>query len=78
MYEKGERSTVINKVRIWKASNNNVEEILELTKKWKNYTQVTYEGLLLEDEKVEDMSIANEDILIVELQKDNEWVFQQK
>jgi len=33
---------------------------------------------LLEDEKVEDMEIANEDILVVELPKDEQWVFQNK
>jgi hypothetical protein len=38
---------ILKKVRIWKASNNNVEEILELTTKWKNYTQVNFDGLLL-------------------------------
>lgn len=75
LYERGEKSIVVSKVRIWKASNNNVEEILELTKKWKNFTQVTFDGLLLDDEKVEDMQISNEDILIVELPKDKDWVF---
>jgi len=32
--------------------------------------------LLLEDSKVEDMTIANDDILIVELPKENDWVFE--
>lgn len=55
-----------------------MEEILELTKKWKDFNQVTFDGLLLEDEKIEDMSISNEDILIAELQKDDKWVLQLK
>jgi len=67
----------LNKVRIWKASSNNVEEILALDKKWKNFTQVQYDGLLLEDEKVDDMKIATDDILVVELPKGtDEWILQ--
>jgi len=31
---------------------------------------------LLEDTTVDDMAIANDDILIVELPKDDDWVFQ--
>ena len=47
LYANGNKSEILKKVRIWKASNNNVEEILELTSKWKNYTQVNFDGLLL-------------------------------
>jgi hypothetical protein len=54
-----------------------VEEILALDKKWKNFTQVQYDGLLLEDEKVDDMKIATDDILVVELPKGtDEWILQ--
>ncbi len=54
-----------------------MEEILALDKKWKNFTQVQYDGLLLEDEKVDDMKIATDDILVVELPKGtDEWILQ--
>lgn len=60
---------------MWKASTNNVDEILELSKKWTNYTSVSFDGLMLTDEKVDDMGISNEDILVAELPKDDDWVF---
>jgi len=37
---------------------------------------VKFDGVLLEDTTVDDMAIANDDILIVELPKDDDWVFQ--
>lgn len=66
---------LIPKLRIWKSGSNNVDEITELEKKYRNFTTVKCDGLLLEDEKVEDMNIASDDILIVELPKEGEWVF---
>lgn len=66
---------VFQKLRIWKSGSNNVDEITELEKKYRNFTTVKCDGLLLEDEKVEDMNIASDDILIVELPKEGEWVF---
>ena len=67
MYQNGNKSTILQKVRLWKSTSNNVEEIQQLDKKYQNYTKIKFDGLLLEDTTVDDMAIANDDILIVEL-----------
>ena len=67
MYQNGNKSTILQKVRLWKSTSNNVEEIQQLDKKYQNYTKIKFDGLLLEDTTVDNMAIANDDILIVEL-----------
>jgi len=39
----------LKKVRIWKASSNNIKEILALDEKLKSLTKVPYDGLLLDN-----------------------------
>jgi hypothetical protein len=47
--------------------NNNVDDILALEKRQKNYTTVEIDALLIEDKIVDDMAVAAEDIIVVEL-----------
>lgn len=66
----------MKKVKIWKHKTNNLEDIKELEKKHKNFTSAKIDAFALENEKVEDMEIEPDDILIVELQNSKgDWVF---
>jgi len=67
---------MISKVRLWKSASNSVEEILKIESRWRNYTKIKFDGILLEDTTVDDMAIANDDIIIVELPKEDDWVFE--
>jgi len=76
LYQNGNKSDTVKKVKIWKHKTNNLEEIKELEKKHKNFTSVKIDAFALENEKVEDMQIEPDDILIVELQNaKGDWVF---
>lgn len=73
---------MVSNLRLWKSNNNNMEEIEGLTKKHKNYSQVKVDAVCLnpkvEDKAlvIEDLDIAEEDILIIELPKGKDiWVF---
>jgi hypothetical protein len=68
---------MVGKLRIWKSLTNNIEEIIELDKKVKNYTAVKIDALPLnitEESKgqlIEDADIADDDILIIEKEGPN-------
>jgi hypothetical protein len=67
LYALGNKILTYQKVKLWKYLNNNVDDILALEKRQKNYTTVEIDALLIEDEIVDDMAIASEDIVVVEL-----------
>jgi len=67
LYALGNKILTYQKVKLWKYLNNNVDDILALEKRQKNYTTVEIDALLIEDEIVDDMAIAAEDIVVVEL-----------
>lgn len=68
-----ERSICVSKVRVWKSSTNNIDEIVEYDSKWKNYTHSKIDAELFSKmtETVENLNIADDDVLIVELPKDD-------
>jgi len=76
LYKNGKKEIMISKVRLWKSASNSVEEILKIESRWRNYTKIKFDGILLEDTTVDDMAIANDDIIIVELPKEDDWVFE--
>ena len=77
LYSLQERSVMVSLMRIWKSSTNDFEEIQGWEKKYKNYTQAKIEANCIlssdEDKKkvIEDLDLAEEDILIIELPKIN-------
>ena len=81
-YSAGNKQVTYQKCRLWKHDNNNMDQIAELEKRQKNYTQMDFEGTRCdedeEDETVDEMSIAPEDIIVIEMPKDKSWVFKAK
>lgn len=78
-----DRSTILSELRLWKSLINNVEEIQQnVDKKYKNYTHVKIDAVPLnitetdKNKAIEDANIADDDIVIVEIQKSNkQWCF---
>lgn len=68
---------MVTKMRLWRSLTNQLEEIKEYDKKYKNFTSAKIDAVCLnvnEAEKnklIEDMSVAEEDFIIVELPKNN-------
>lgn len=67
---------MVSQLRMWRSNTNNLEEIEGLSKKHKNYTQVKVDAVCIyacnpTDQKkiIEDVQLAEEDILILELPK---------
>lgn len=55
-----------------------MDDILTLEKRQKNYTKIDFDGIRLdeaEEETVDDMAIANDDVIVVELPFKTNWVF---
>jgi hypothetical protein len=75
LLELKERSFMVSNMRIWKSNSNSLEELEGLTKKHKNYTAVKVDGRCLSPKPedlataVEDLDLAQEDIIIAELPK---------
>ena len=77
LYQSGNKSETVKKVKLWKHLTNNLNEIAELEKKHKNYTTVKVDAVQLQNEKIDDMEIAPDDILIIELPNlKGDWVFE--
>ena len=70
-------------MRLWKSLSEDIEEMQSLTQKHKNYTSVKFDGVLLnpkpeiiEQLLVEDLDLAEEDIVVIELPKGKDtWTF---
>ena len=79
-YELQERGTLITKCRLWKSLTNQLNEIKDLDKKYKNYTSVKIDGICLNvheqdrNKLIEDLDLAEEDIIIVEMPKGNQFI----
>ena len=69
------KSVMVTDLRLWKNNCEDVSKILEIDKKYTNYTSVTIEGELLNKEKADEskklyeFNISDTDILIVETPK---------
>ena len=67
---------MVTDLRLWKNNYEDPTKILEIDKKYTNYTSVTIEGELLNKEKADEskklyeFNISDTDILIVETPKD--------
>jgi ubiquitin C-terminal hydrolase len=76
-----EKSVMVCYIKLWKSTTNNLEEINDYDKKYKNYTSIKVDAVLLNGDnrlktKVEDANLAEEDIIMVELIKPNkQWSF---
>ena len=80
LFERQDRSTVVSKMRLWRASAAiKMEDLAEIEKKVKNYTHVKFDGVLLNNKSdvqknnmyIEELPLAqaDEDIVIIELPK---------
>eukprot|EP00347_Sterkiella_histriomuscorum_P020920 403335950 len=75
LFQKKERSLIVNNMRIWKCNFSKEEEYEAIEKKYKNYTQVKVDGKCLnprpedEDVLIEDVELAEEDVIVIELPK---------
>jgi hypothetical protein len=75
------KNSVIRNLRIWKSADNNLETILELDKKIKNYSEVKINATLVnvDDNKetvFDDLNVMDEDIFVIELPKsESNFVF---
>ena len=73
--------SVIRNLRIWKSADNNLETILELDQKIKNYSEVKINATLVnvDDNKetvFDDLNVMDEDIFVIELPKsESNFVF---
>ena len=73
---------MVNKLRLWKSMTNKLEELQEIDKKYKNYTQVKVDFHCLnakEEDKallLEDLQLAEDDIIVIELPKNSQFVLQ--
>ena len=72
---------MIRNLRIWKSADNNLETILELDQKIKNYSEVKINATLVnvDDNKetvFDDLNVMDEDIFVIELPKsESNFVF---
>ena len=75
------KNSVIRNLRIWKSADNNLETILELDQKIKNYSEVKINATLVnvDDNKetvFDDLNVMDEDIFVIELPKsESNFVF---
>jgi len=74
-YNAGNKQVQYQKCRLWRHVNNKMDDIGELEKRQKNYTQMDFDGTRLDadeddEEAVDDMALTPEDIIIVEMPKD--------
>ena len=75
------KDSVIRNLRIWKSADNNLETILELDQKIKNYSEVKINATLVnvDDNKetvFDDLNVMDEDIFVIELPKsESNFVF---
>ena len=83
LYERGEKSILVIKMRLWKASTaTKMEDLAEIEKKVKNFTHVKFDGVLLNHKNdveknniyVEELPIAqaDEDMIVIELPKNKD------
>lgn len=75
------KNSVIRNLRIWKSADNDLETILELDQKIKNYSEVKINATLVnvDDNKetvFDDLNVMDEDIFVIELPKsESNFVF---
>jgi hypothetical protein len=75
------KNSVIRNLRIWKSADNNLETILELDQKIKNYSEFKINATLVnvDDNKetvFDDLNVMDEDIFVIELPKsESNFVF---
>jgi hypothetical protein len=75
------KNSVIRNFRIWKSADNDLETILELDQKIKNYSEVKINATLVnvDDNKetvFDDLNVMDEDIFVIELPKsESNFVF---
>ena len=76
LYEQGNKSTTVSKVRLWKIAT----PADDLENRQKNYSRIEVDGELLDDDSmvVDDLPIAVGEVLIAELPHKGEWVFNKK
>jgi maltose-binding protein MalE len=71
-FELKDRSKIITTVRLWKSLTNNMDDIMEVDKKFKNSTSIKVNATILNltdselKKFIEEINIADEDIIIVE------------
>jgi hypothetical protein len=67
-----DKSKIITATRLWKSLTNNMDDIMEVDKKFKNSTSIKVNAVILNltenDLKkfIEEVNIADEDIMLVE------------
>ena len=74
------------KMHLWRYNDDDLSDIVDLDKKWKDYSSVKLDAFLLnrtDDQKVKqlkDIDLADEDVIIVEMEKEahgsSSFVFQ--
>ena len=75
------KDSVIRNLRIWKSADNNLETILELDQKIKNYSEVKINATLVnvddnQETVFDDLNVMDEDIFVIELPKsESNFVF---
>lgn len=75
------KDAVMRSIRIWKSADNNLETILELDQKIRNYSEVKINATLVNVEEnketlFDDLNVMDEDIFVIELPKsENNFVF---
>ena len=89
-YTLREKSATVSDLRLWKHTELSIEEdqvvlekaLREIDKKYLNYTAVKLNANILnlteeqQSAKLYDVELSDLEVLIVEIQKKNEWVFQ--
>ena len=75
LYSKGDKTTTIGKIKLWKHLTGDLPDIKSLDKKMKNYTEVVVDACLLKGDCVEDMDLAPDDVVLIELPNGDGWTF---
>lgn len=70
-----DKSFTAQKIHLWRYNDDDLSDITDLDKKWKDYTSVKIDGFLLnqsqeqKNKELRDVDLAEEDTIIVEIPK---------
>jgi hypothetical protein len=74
------------KMHLWRYNDDDLSDIVDLDKKWKDYSSVKLDGFLLnrtdeqKTKQLKEIDLADEDVIIVEMEKEahgkSSFVFQ--